>query len=149
MTTEKSNNPVLDLADAIQRLHNEDKIDWLQADELLRLVALATATPPVNHQEIDHHDRAKHAKILALRTLLHPAIKTLSAILHSGEALDPGEQWTLLMGTDCGFEARLIVQLDRLGDCPPEVKQDIEEQKDIARRIVAEVFDPKPNEPIH
>lgn len=76
------------------------------------------AATPITHTEIDHHG-SQHRRIGELRFAMADLLAYLTALLHYDRTMDPGQQWTVPFGSTCGFEGRLIIQIDQLGSCAP------------------------------
>jgi hypothetical protein len=138
--------PVYQLARLIQALVRDNTLSPDLGNELNRLVALLAASP-TTHREVDHRG-PKSLELHALRRTLEgmDVLSFLAAMLHYEQLLLPGEQWTITMASDCGFQARLILQADQLGDCDPNQLAEYKE----ARDAVLAAFKAAPSdEPIH
>lgn len=73
----------------------------------------------MTHTEIDPTYGMEHAALEPLRLALSGLLGAVATVLHHDRPLSPGQQWTIPLGSSCGFAGRLIVQVDDLGTCAP------------------------------
>lgn len=72
----------------------------------------------MKHTEVDHRGPERQ-ELAEIRFEIEPMLEIILEMLHQAEIVKPGQQWTIELETDCGFQARLIFQVDSFGQCSP------------------------------
>lgn len=92
-----------------------DQVD--QIDEATRLLGLLDDnTPMTDRVEVGVEEllrRGAHPT----RRMLNGPLDIIRAVFHGSEVLRAGEQWTIFMGTDCGYSLDVSIHIRSEGDC--------------------------------
>jgi hypothetical protein len=83
--------------------------------------------PNKAHTEVEHtHDLTQPQQIRQdiFQDQTIGAMRHVWQRMHNVQPLNPGEQWTIPVHFDCGFAGTIILQVDALGECKPDMSDD-------------------------
>lgn len=84
------------------------------------VVRLDDDTPALPHNELSAEELRRRGAAPIRHLMLSP-LDYIRQLFHGSPLLQPGDQWTISMGTDCGFAMEVTVRVKAAGDCgPPE-----------------------------
>jgi hypothetical protein len=75
--------------------------------------------PGPDHQHEVSHDGIDGTRLHEVREEIGPAIQWIADALHETQVVKAGQTWTIPIHISCGFEGAIVLQVAKLGDCPP------------------------------